>query len=201
MADVALHKGHVYRAALHLGLLESAFASQIPGQLESLGFRDVEIWDDAAQLPAAFKRAPDLTAIANASHWAQGTYDGTDGEVHPIPSQVLVMRDDGIAQSTTVKPLPANAPQWMPPRKGAASTPLPSPGQPDPACEAGYARLSLNGPCFAVLEPGTKNAPPGLSKKPLGAVAKMAIATLAVGTAVGIGALIVRHAVKRKAAA
>lgn len=157
---IKLHHGHVYRAALHLSGLESAFSGQIVPELEKVGFSHVRIWSDRSEVPSSFGK---LRTMAQATHWAEAIYDGKEGEQKDLPPQVLVVRDDGTAVTSPV--LPPGSPQWMPPRPGGSSMPTPRPGESDPACLPGYTRLSPNSPCIAVvppgfaLQPGSENAP------------------------------------------
>lgn len=201
MTDVALRAGHLYRAALRLSVFESAFSGALPGQLEALGFSDVQVWDDLGTLPNIFgAKTPDLTrSQLGATHWAQGIFGGKDGERKTLPEQIVAYRDDGAAaSSSTVKPLPGNAPTSRPTRPGGNALPMPLPGQPDQACEAGYTRISQNSACFALVTPGAHpnaNPPPA---EGLSTPAKVGIAVIVLGGSVGLLVLVVDHVRKPK---
>ena len=151
MSSVVLSRGHLYRAALQLGWLESKMSGQIIPALEKEGFTDVVIYEDAASLPPIFADggSPNLKTVPEATHWASGTYQGADGAVKDLPSQLRQLRDDGLSATPpgALPPLvttPPPQPPWMlPPLKGAAPAGL------SPAVKFGIAALIL-GAAFGI---------------------------------------------------
>jgi hypothetical protein len=144
MTSVVLSRGHLYRAALHLGWLESKMSGQIIPALEKEGFTDVVIYEDAASLPPIFATgSPNLKTVPEATHWASGTYQGADGAVKDLPSQLRQLRDDGLSANPpgALPPLvttqPPTPPWMLPPLKGGAPAGL------SPAVKFGIAALIL----------------------------------------------------------
>jgi len=92
-------------------------SGQIIPALEKEGFTDVVIFEDKATLPAKFEAGtPNLKLVPDATHWASGTYQGADGAVKNLPSQLRELRDDGLGAPLPPLPplvaVPVTRPPW-----------------------------------------------------------------------------------------